>query len=296
MDVLSAALTAAKEGGYIQENGVKGVRRPKKSPPRPINPATPEDLERIRLAMLNRQPYGRFCALDALRNALAVSLAGYGGLRPSELVALRVRHINFDQGGLWVEDVLAGELREGDNKTHSPARFVGLWPPVMQDIATFIELAGLGPDDFILGDDDGEVSEWTHRNWRERHFNRAKSEAVAGLDDVVSTRRILALTPYDLRHSIVSVIAQAEGRDLREDQLAARMGHTIDTQRRTYRHIVTAQMGLPRTPVKRQIELAREKLGIDEAAAACIARIPPVHRPTAKLVDLGVERNRRRAA
>lgn len=295
MAVLSSALSAAKEAGYVTENRALGVSKPAQGPPRRIDPGTPEDLERIRRAMLTRPPKGRFSALDALRDALAVSLGGYGGFRPSEEWPLKVCHVDFEAGGIWQEDVFAGELREADNKTHTERRFVDLWPPVMDDIATFINVAGLGPDDLILGDEDGNVTEWTHRNWRERHFNPAKRAAAADTDPVTA-RRILALTPYDLRHSVVSVIARAEGRDLREDELADRMGHTIETQRRVYRHTVRAQTRKPRIPVARQIALARESLGIAEAASACIQGIRSLPQPAAKLVDLQAERRRRRAA
>lgn len=296
MAVLSSALSGAKEGGYVRENLALGVSKPKPSKEsRRIDPATPEDLERIRLAMLMRQPKGRFSALDALRDALAVSLGGYGGFRPSEQWAIRVRHVDFAAGGIWQEDVFAGELREGDNKTHGPARFVGLWPAIMRDIATVIEVAGLQLDDLLLGDEDGNVTASTHKNWRERHLKPAKRAAAAAADPETA-RRILALTPYDLRHSVVSIIARAEGHNLNEDELADRMGHTIETQRRVYRHVVRAQVRQPRLPVAQQIALAREKLGIDEAASACIDRIRATPQPTVKLVDLQVERRRRRAA
>jgi integrase len=295
MAVLSSALSAAKEAGCVRENLARGVSKPKSAPPRRINPATPEDLERIRLAMLTRPPKGRFSALDALRDALAVSLGGYGGFRPSEKWAVKVEHVDFEAGGIWQEDVFAGELREGDNKTHTGSRFVDLWTAVMQDIATVIEVADLQLDDLLLGDEDGNVTASTHKNWRKRHFKPAKRAAAAGADPATA-RRILALTPYDLRHSVVSIIARAEGRDLREDELADRTGHTIETQRRIYRHVVRAQVRQPRISVERQIALAREKLGIAEAASACIDRIRSAPKPTVKLVDLQAERRRRRAA
>lgn len=295
MAVLSSALSSAVEAGYVKNNLAKGLRKPKPGNSRTVDPATPEDLERIRLAMLTRPPKGRFSALDALRNAVGVSLGGYGGFRPSEKWALRVRDVDSEAGGIWQRDVFAGELREMDNKNHTDGRFVDLWAPVMNDVRVYIELAGLGHDDLILGDENGTITEYTHRNWRERHFKPAKHAAAADADPVTA-RRIMALTPYDLRHSVVSVIAQAEGQDLREDVLADRMGHTIETQRSKYRHIVRAQVRKPRIPVEQQIATAREKLSIAEAASACIKAVRSAAPRAEKLVDLQAERRRRRAA
>lgn len=178
MAVLSSALSSAAETGYVTENCALKVAKPKTGSSRPVDPLTPEDLERIRHAMLVRPSKGRFSYLDALRNATAGSVLGYGGFRPSEGWAVRGRDVDFEAGGIWQRDVFAGELRENDDKTHSGGRFVDLWKPVMDDIAIYMEFALIGPDDYVLGDEGGNITEHTHKNWRERHFNPANRAQI----------------------------------------------------------------------------------------------------------------------
>ena len=296
MRALSAALTKARERGYVMDNHCMKVSKPSPGPGKLVDPLIPEDVERIRYAIFVRPRRGRFNDLDALRSATIVSLAAYGGLRPEDLWGLRATDVDFESCGVWVRGVMAAEYRANDDKTHTGGRFVDLPPQVMDDLAAYLAASHLQGAAWLFPDENGDVTRWTHRNWTARVWRRARQEAATGAPDDVTAQRILRCTPYELRHSCVSVIAQAEGADLDWADLAARMGHGVDVMRKTYLHVVRAYKRRGRVPVEQQIAMARASLGVDVAAASLHQRLEPAVDARKKLINLQAVRTARRTA
>lgn len=65
---------------------------------------------------------------------------------------------------------------------------------------------------WLFPDSDGEVTEFTHKNWAGRPWKAARLKACELASDLAAEMEIA--TPYTLRGSMVSVEARAAGRDL----------------------------------------------------------------------------------
>jgi integrase len=245
---------------------------------------------------------GRVDDVAALRSATLTSLLGYGGFRPSEGLGFKVPDVDFEAGGVWVRDVFAGEHREGDTKTHA-GRFVPLYAAVMDDLRLWLDVraaieGGLPrgrktKTDFnwLFPDENGGVSEFTHRNWAARPWKSAKARAVKLAPDLAS--ELESATPYTLRGSMISVEARAAGRDLDWARLAQRAGHTVQTLQSDYLNVVNALAGQQRMAADEQIARAREAVGIGPAVEALRERVLGSAPPRAALIDLRDARRRR---
>lgn len=291
MQVLSSCLKMAGERGLLPNN-VNPVRdaTPPKTPPRRIpRPLSAVEVERLRLEFLTYRPRGDHDDWSCLRSATITGLAAYGGLRPGEYLGAKVRDVDFEANGIWVRDVFAMEHREGDTKTHA-GRFVRLDAQVMADLRLWLEVRGGDLGDWLFPDTDGNVTERTHRNWR-RPFRGACTRAATSSPAMANSLR--GFRPYDLRHTCVSLELRA-GNTSPAD-LAARMGHTVQTMIDRYTHVIESLRGVPVRPVAEQLAEAREQVGTPAAMADVHARLMASRQPATPLIDFSVARARRRA-
>ncbi|CAN5235386.1 site-specific integrase [soil metagenome] len=181
LQVLSAAMKAAVEGGLVARSPVDPVRPPR-VPRREQRFLTAGQLEAL---------------VDAAdpRYATLLYLLAYGGLRWGEAAALRRKRVDVLRGRLDVAESLAevgGRLVFGSTKTHT-ARTVVL-PGFLAD-----RLAGMlhgGPDTLVFTAPAG--GPLRHGNWRRRVWQPALAAARLPGD----------LRIHDLRHTCAALLAQ----------------------------------------------------------------------------------------
>lgn len=160
-------------------------------------------------------------AIEAMANDKAGSLvyqamtavAYYAGLRPSEVVMLRVRALDLPPEGwgrIAVTEADDGEDRSGEPKTGD--RIVPI-PPVLADrLRSWIVDRALRRDDLLF-----RTASGTRPN--QQNWNRAWKRALALVDHE-------PLRVYDCRHAAATTWLQA-GVPLGE--VARRLGHSVDT-------------------------------------------------------------------
>jgi integrase len=194
--VLSSILQHAVVRGEVASNPVREVKKPRQRSSRRVRPLAPDAVEGLRARL-------------GVRDATLVAVLAYAGLRPSETLALRWAHVR--ERTLLIEGaVVLGEER--DTKTRR-ARTVRLLSPLAQDLREW-RLASGRPDEGDLAfprPDGGPWRDTDYRNWRKRAFTPAAADAG------------LALRPYDLRHSFVSLLIR-EGQSIVE--VARQAGHS----------------------------------------------------------------------
>jgi site-specific recombinase XerC len=106
LGMLQSMFARAIEWGRATINPVKQIKKPAAPRQRAIQPLAPEVIERIRAAMLKADP------VRGLRDATIVSLGGYTGMRPEEILALEVTHVR--QATVLIEQkVSLGEVLSG---------------------------------------------------------------------------------------------------------------------------------------------------------------------------------------
>ena len=180
--VVDQVLTYAIRAHYIAANPADGVHLPRK--------------ESRRDKALTHQQL-RSLAEAAGELSTAIYVLGYGGMRYSELAALRVRDVDVQRRRLRISrkiTYVAGRgYIEGPPKTHAE-RSVPLSEFVMDMVADVIR--DRDPAEFVFPGPDGTHMALDHFRWR---FDKAC--AAAGLTDV---------TPKTLRHTAGS-LALASG-------------------------------------------------------------------------------------
>ena len=164
----------------------------------------------------------------------------YAGLPPQEALALRWSDIGkktilFDKALSFGKEVQTKTRR---------ARTVELMTPLAADLAEWRLTSGRPADsELVFPTRDGRPwADHDFRNWRRRRYATV-AEAVG-----VSNR------PYDLRHSLASLLL-AEQRNLAE--IAAQMGHTMQTLLSTYVHIIDDLRGSHRINADSEIRAAK---------------------------------------
>ena len=216
----------------LARNPARTLQPPRHSP-RPVTPATPEEVEAIRLWFLKR---GR------LGDATLVSVLAYVGPRPMEALALSWADI--DRGRLTVKRALSdGTFKE--TKTRK-IRVVEIPEPVVVDLVEW-RIASGRPQGLIWprrGDGPWRQADWN--NWRRRWFKKAA--AKTGREDLI---------PYHLRHSAASLFLTC-GRPLTE--VAHQVGNSPEVCARTYQHLMEAARGRPQRPVDEWILEARRQI------------------------------------
>jgi integrase len=228
LTLLGGILQRAVEGGHLQTNPARAVRKatlPRRTEVRPLAPAI---VERMRRAATPR-------------DATLLSILAYSGLRPGEALALQWRDIR--EQTILVERALSlGQ--EKDTKT-SAHRTVRLLAPLAADLREW-QLRSGRPSDHALIFPSKKGGPWTlsaYQSWRRRAFKRALNRA-----GVAHGR------PYDLRHSFASLLLH-EGRSV--IYVARQLGHDARLTLGTYGHVIDELDGAPHIAAEAAIIAAR---------------------------------------
>ncbi|HLL92933.1 MAG TPA: hypothetical protein VK252_08345 [Solirubrobacteraceae bacterium] len=255
LGMLQSIFQRAVEWGKATVNVVKQIKKPSAPRQRAIVPMSPEQVEKIRAAMLELDPR------RGVRDATLTSIMGYTGMRPEDALGLERRHPQ-EKTILVEQKVSLGVLYPGQ-KTSRPPRSPRLFRQVRGDIDGYCELFGI--KDGLLFSLDGEP--WTasaYKNWRTRVWQPACVIAGVGRIEVFEkqdgkvARRYTGAIPYDLRHSFASLLIH-EGK-LSIVEIANQLGHSTETLLRVYSHIIAEMEGKPRLPAETAIARARAKV------------------------------------
>lgn len=237
---LSAALGVAVRDGVLPSNPCAGIRRAPHKAARP-QALTPIEIEGIRAEM------------PSPRDALMVSLMGYAGLRPEEVVPLRWSDV--ESRVIVVDRAFAcGELKSTKPAPAGPSRSSRHWRLTSRERAPM----GSETTNWWAPSQTGGFLNWN--NWRNRVWNPAVTRAGFFHESTRKGRTVKTTTvaPYDLRHSFASLLIH-EGRN--PLLVAAAMGHSsgqlIWT---TYGHVFEDARLAPATPMVEAINAARQEL------------------------------------
>jgi integrase len=258
LGMLQSMFARAVEWGRASVNVVKQIKKPSAPRQRAIVPLTPESIERIRAAMLQVNP------ARGLRDATIVSLLGYTGMRPEEVLALEWQHIG--QGTVLIEQkVSLGELFAGQ-KTSRPPRSPKLFAAVRADVRAYQLAFGLR-EGLLFPLKDGPWSHTCYANWRKRAWQPACVAAGVGRIELVGGKRVYrGPRPYDLRHSHASLLIH-EGR-MSVVEIANSLGHSVDTLLRVYAHVIAEMGERPKVEAEQAIAEARQKLADENRLSA----------------------------
>jgi integrase len=238
-DLLGSILQRAFEGGQIQTNPVRAVRkapRPRRAEVRPLSPMT---IERMRAA-------------SSPRDAALISVLAYAGLRPGEALALQWRDIR-EQTILIERAVSLGEEKDTKTAAH---RTVRLLAPLAADLREWRLRSGR-PSEKALVFPSASGTAWSqpaYQSWRRRAFRRALDGA--GIEHA---------RPYDLRHSFASLLIH-EGRSV--IYVARQLGHDARLTLTTYGHVMDELEDAPRLEAHAAIADARAALAQHVANSA----------------------------
>ncbi len=223
MTLLGGILQRAAESKRIGFNPQRVVRKARVPRSPEVRPLAPAKVEAIR-------------AVLSVRDATAVSVLAYAGLRPGELRGLR-----WDQIGDRTLVVNA-------EKTGA-RRSVRLLAPLRTDLAGWRHASeGQRDDAYVFpAVDGGQWSANAFEKWRRRVFTPALR--VAGIDRG---------RPYDLRHSFASLLLH-EGRSV--IYVARQLGHGAELTMRVYGHVIEELEDEPQLPAEEAIQRARQAAG-----------------------------------
>jgi len=230
-DLLGSILQRAFEGGQIQTNPARAVRkapRPRRAEVRPLPPAT---IERMRAA-------------STPRDATLISVLAYAGLRPGEALALQWRDIR-EQTILVERAVSLGVEKDTKTAAH---RTVRLLPPLAADLREWRLRSGRPADKALIFPSvtGAAWSQPAYQSWRRRAFKR--SLAFANVEHA---------RPYDLRHSFASLLLH-EGRSV--IYVARQLGHDARLTLTTYGHVMDEFEDAPQLDAHTAITEARAAL------------------------------------
>ena len=255
ISMLQGMLERAVEWGRLPRNPARYVRKPPQGRVRAVKPLSPLDVERLRQEMLRREWY---------RDAALVSLLAYAGLRPGE--ALGVKWGDVGTRTILVDKAIA-DGEEKATKTLKP-RTVKMLAPLVADLREWRLRSGRPrPEALVFPTREGEPwADHDYRNWRKRRYYVA-AEAVG-----------VPKRPYDLRHSLASLLLAEQGNPA---EIAGQLGHTLQTLFTTYAHVIEDLRGRKRINAEREIRAARTK-----AAQNGVARkLPRVSRRGTSKID-----------
>lgn len=229
--VVQSVLALAVAEERIESNPVDKVKKPSATVERQVPPIAPERIELLR------------ASFDA-RNATIITLLGYQGLRPEEMLALRAE--DLADGGIEVRrKVVDGQVRPYTKTRRN--RFVRWTAPVVRrDVLAYQLAAGMRTGLLFPRADGAPWRKHDYDNWRDRVYQPA-ARAV-GLPDP---------RPYDLRGSFVSLLAW-EGHTMLE--VARRAGHSMQTCDRHYAGIFEDASMRERIGAEQAILAARERV------------------------------------
>jgi integrase len=196
--VLSAVLASAVDGGRLARNVAEGVALPK--------------VQRREMLFLDAVQVELLAAAITPPYGLLVRFAAYSGLRPEELVALRVGRLDLLGGTVRVAEAateVGGRLEWGGVKTYE-ARTVRLPRFLCDDLGAYLADRPHDPEALVFSAPLG--GPLRQNNLMGRHFRPAVRRA--GLPE--------GLRFYDLRHTAASLLI-AEGGSVKAVQ--AQLGH-----------------------------------------------------------------------
>jgi integrase len=136
--VLAQVLDAAIDGGKLARNVAAGVKLPK--------------VQRREMHFLNAVQVEALAGAIDPRYSTLVRVAAYTGLRPCELVALRVGRLDLLRGMVRVAEAapeVAGRLEWGGVKTHE-ARTVRLPRFLCEELGAYLADRPHGPEDLVF--------------------------------------------------------------------------------------------------------------------------------------------------
>jgi integrase len=231
LTLLGGILQRAVEGGHLQTNPARAVRKAT-LPGRPeVRPLAPVVVERMR-------------SVAKPRDGILFSVLAYSGLRPGEALALQWRDIR--EQTILVERALSLG-KEKDTKT-TAHRTVRLLAPLAADLREWRLRSGR-PANHALVFPSKKGEPWTlaaYQSWRRRAFRSARNGA--GVTDG---------RPYDLRHSFASLLLR-EGRSV--IYVARQLGHDARLTLSNYGHVIDELDGMPRIEAEVAIAAARQEL------------------------------------
>jgi integrase len=231
LTLLGGILQRAVEGGHLQTNPARAVRKAT-LPRRPeVRPLAPLVVERMR-------------SVATPRDGTLFSVLAYSGLRPGEALALQWRDIR--EQTILVERALSlGDEKDTKTAAH---RTVRLLAPLAGDLREWRLRSGRPPDHALVFPSK-KCGPWTlaaYQSWRRRAFRRARD--CAGISDG---------RPYDLRHSFASLLLH-EGRSV--IYVARQLGHDARLTLSNYGHVIDELDGMPQIESELAIAAAREEL------------------------------------
>ena len=216
-NVLRMVLASAVEAGRLARNPADGVRLPKVQA-REIRCFTAAEIEQLAGAIT--PPY-----------SVLIRFAAYTGLRPEELTALKVRHLDLLHGACHVVEAapeVAGRLEWGPLKDYE-RRTIKLPKFLVEELASYLHArGGPGPDELVFTGPEGGPLRWS--KWGPRHYKRAL--ARAGLD--------LDARPYDLRHTAASLAIHEGASVLAVQRLLGHSSATVTLN--TYAHLWPSEL------------------------------------------------------
>lgn len=204
-----------RERGWVQQVPTQGLTLPKVEKSLPLF-LSPKQMEALLRAPLNAMKTGRLSPFLALRDSLILEILYGGGVRVSELVALRCGDIDMSTGVAR----LVGKGRK--------ERLCPLGPAALQALKTFHErcLPDAGPHTPVI------VSQAQKAlSTRQVQLLLKKHLAYAGLPQDIS--------PHKLRHSYATHLLDNHA-DLRIVQELLGHAHLSSTQ--IYTHVGTARL------------------------------------------------------
>lgn len=229
LQVLSQILASAVEGGRLARNAATGVKPPK--------------VQRKEMHFLDADQVEWLAAVAELRYRPLILFAAYTGLRPRELVALRVGRLDLLRCTARVVEaaVEVSRLEWGPVKTHE-ARVVRMPRSVAEEVAASLAARPHSPEALVftapLG---GPLS---RADFVRNYFKPAVLAANEAIAKLPKDRRPAPLPDglrfYDLRHTCASLLI-AQGASIKAVQ--AQLGHaTASITLDTYGHLFPSEM------------------------------------------------------
>ena len=208
VQILGSVLQVAVDTDRLVANPARKVQNPlPKRKKAEVRPLTPNEIELLRSCL------GR-------RDAAAVGVMAYAGLRPGEAWALT-----------W-DDIKDRTVRVHSQKTQT-SRSVPIRPEVQRTLDEWRDIQGAAGG-LVFPDLTGkQVTEEGHKSWGRHQFREGIKKA--GLDSIEPN-----VTPYTLRHSCASLLLH-EGRSVIE--VARWMGHSPVMTLRVYGHVMDDLVG-----------------------------------------------------
>jgi integrase len=238
--ILQGVLRRAVEWRRLPSNPVAGLVRLSHLRDASIDARTPEQVEAIRAAIIERSSGNPVRRADAA----LVSILAYEGLRPGEAFALEWSDV-LDRGRPRDRLRVVRGLSERDVTTpkNARARAPELFGPIAAELAELYLALGR-PDSRTLVFGDAKGGHLRRQNWRQRVWIPALAAA-----------RESYFRPYDLRHTCATLLIY-EGRPVTE--VATHMGHADPGfTARVYGHVFADAAKRRRVPIEAAIVNAR---------------------------------------